>query len=51
MTAIHVTTWDETGDPGVDAGDLVELRVPGYYPHTRQPAAVNAALRELWAHS
>lgn len=25
------------------------LRVPGYYPHTQQPAAVNAALRELWA--
>ncbi|MFE7071630.1 alpha/beta fold hydrolase [Streptomyces sp. NPDC057620] len=24
------------------------LRVPGYYPHTQQPAAVNAALRELW---
>lgn len=25
------------------------LRVPGYYPHTQQPAAVNAALRELWS--
>ncbi|KAA6212127.1 alpha/beta hydrolase [Streptomyces albofaciens JCM 4342] len=24
------------------------LRVPGYYPHTQEPAAVNAALRELW---
>ncbi|MFS8198130.1 alpha/beta fold hydrolase [Streptomyces sp. CWNU-52B] len=24
------------------------LRVAGYYPHTQQPAAVNAALRELW---
>ncbi|MFD0342137.1 alpha/beta fold hydrolase [Streptomyces sp. NPDC127117] len=24
------------------------LRVPGYYPHTQQPAAVNAALREFW---
>ncbi|MEU4657973.1 alpha/beta fold hydrolase [Streptomyces sp. NPDC023723] len=24
------------------------LRVPGYYPHTQRPAAVNAALRELW---
>ncbi|MFE9093414.1 alpha/beta fold hydrolase [Streptomyces sp. NPDC007264] len=24
------------------------LRVPGYYPHTQQPATVNAALRELW---
>ncbi|MFZ3561897.1 alpha/beta fold hydrolase [Streptomyces sp. BH055] len=24
------------------------VRVPGYYPHTQQPAAVNAALRELW---
>ncbi|MEW2399222.1 alpha/beta hydrolase [Streptomyces sp. NPDC046862] len=23
-------------------------RVAGYYPHTQQPAAVNAALRELW---
>ncbi|UUU26865.1 alpha/beta fold hydrolase [Streptomyces sp. DSM 40750] len=25
------------------------LRVPGYYPHTQQPATVNAALRELWS--
>ncbi|MGW1177359.1 alpha/beta fold hydrolase [Kitasatospora sp. NPDC002543] len=25
------------------------LRVPGYYPHTQEPAAVNAALREFWA--
>ncbi|WP_410177248.1 hypothetical protein [Streptomyces nigrescens] len=25
------------------------LVVPGYYPHTQQPEAVNAALRELWA--
>ncbi|WP_238783043.1 alpha/beta fold hydrolase [Streptomyces monomycini] len=25
------------------------LRVPGYYPHTQEPATVNAALRELWA--
>ncbi|MFD7292844.1 alpha/beta fold hydrolase [Streptomyces sp. NPDC059897] len=24
------------------------VRVPGYYPHTQQPAAVNAALRGLW---
>ncbi|MEU3221448.1 alpha/beta hydrolase [Streptomyces sp. NPDC006971] len=24
------------------------LVVPGYYPHTQQPEAVNAALRELW---
>ena len=24
------------------------LRVPGYYPHTQQAAAVNAALQELW---
>ncbi|QKW11038.1 alpha/beta hydrolase [Streptomyces sp. NA04227] len=24
------------------------LRVPGFYPHTQQPEAVNAALRELW---
>ncbi|MGZ0199616.1 hypothetical protein ACNFR7_05330 [Streptomyces sp. RM1] len=24
------------------------LRVPGYYPHTQEPAAVNAALREFW---
>lgn len=24
------------------------LRVPGYYPHTQQPDAVNAALRKLW---
>ncbi|MGD3112809.1 alpha/beta fold hydrolase [Streptomyces sp. YGL11-2] len=25
------------------------LRVPGFYPHTQQPAAVNTALRQLWA--
>ncbi|MFF3274439.1 alpha/beta fold hydrolase [Streptomyces chrestomyceticus] len=24
------------------------LRVPGYYPHTQEPAAVNAALRKFW---
>lgn len=24
------------------------LRVPGYYPHTQEPAAVNTALREFW---
>lgn len=24
------------------------LRVPGYYPHTQQPEAVNAALRDFW---
>ncbi|OPC77832.1 alpha/beta hydrolase [Embleya scabrispora] len=24
------------------------LRVPGYYPHTQEPAAVNAALQEFW---
>lgn len=24
------------------------LRVPGYYPHTQQPSAVNAALSQLW---
>lgn len=24
------------------------LRVPGYYPHTQEPAAVNAALRDFW---
>ncbi|AZS83711.1 alpha/beta hydrolase [Streptomyces griseoviridis] len=28
------------------AGQL--LRVPGYYPHTQEPALVNAALREFW---
>ena len=27
------------------------LRVPGYYPHTQQPAAVNAALGEFWSFS
>jgi hypothetical protein len=27
-------------------GDL--LQVPGYYPHTQQPALVNTALRDLW---
>ena len=25
------------------------LVVPGHYPHTQQPGAVNAALREVWA--
>ncbi|NMO34344.1 alpha/beta hydrolase [Streptomyces sp. GMY01] len=25
------------------------VRVPGYYPHTQAPAAVNAALREFWS--
>ncbi|KUL37495.1 alpha/beta hydrolase [Streptomyces sp. NRRL F-4489] len=25
------------------------LRVPGYYPHSQEPAAVNAALRDFWA--
>ncbi|MFF2729082.1 alpha/beta fold hydrolase [Streptomyces sp. NPDC058008] len=25
------------------------LRVPGYYPHTQNPAEVNAALRGLWS--
>ncbi|MEU2880810.1 alpha/beta hydrolase [Streptomyces sp. NPDC007070] len=25
------------------------VRVPGYYPHTQEPAAVNAALREFWS--
>lgn len=24
------------------------LRMPGYYPHTQEPYAVNAALREFW---
>lgn len=24
------------------------LRVPGYYPHTQEPAVVNAALRKFW---
>ncbi|MDT0473295.1 alpha/beta hydrolase [Streptomyces sp. DSM 41014] len=24
------------------------LRAPGYYPHTQEPALVNAALREFW---
>ncbi|MFE1797923.1 alpha/beta fold hydrolase [Streptomyces sp. NPDC059517] len=27
------------------------LRVAGHYPHTQQPATVNAALRELWGRS
>ncbi|MGW4346772.1 alpha/beta fold hydrolase [Streptomyces sp. NPDC004690] len=25
------------------------VRVPGYYPHTQEPAAVNVALREFWS--
>ncbi|MFG3253410.1 alpha/beta fold hydrolase [Streptomyces sp. NPDC048172] len=32
-----------------DALAARHLRVPGYYPHTQQPALVNAGLRELWA--
>jgi pimeloyl-ACP methyl ester carboxylesterase len=38
-------------DAVADALGARLLRVPGYYPHTQQAAAVNAALRELWAHS
>jgi hypothetical protein len=32
-----------------EAVDGQLLRVPGHYPHTRQPATVNAALRRLWS--
>ncbi|GHH00404.1 alpha/beta fold hydrolase [Streptomyces rubradiris] len=56
-------TWDDApepyrtyaGEPLIACAEAVAdavgarvLRVPGYYPHTQQPAAVNAALRELW---
>ncbi|MGP3775921.1 alpha/beta fold hydrolase [Streptomyces sp. SDT5-1] len=56
-------TWEDApdlyrtyaGEPLIACAEAVAtaldarlLRVPGYYPHTQQPAAVNAALGELW---
>ncbi|MFE9122745.1 alpha/beta fold hydrolase [Streptomyces sp. NPDC007172] len=40
LTAVAESLTDSLG------GQL--LRVPGYYPHTQEPALVNAALREFW---
>lgn len=57
-------TWDDApeeyrryaGEPLLACANAVaerigarRLRVPGYYPHTQHPGAVNAALRALWA--
>ncbi|MET9325898.1 alpha/beta fold hydrolase [Tsukamurella sp. NPDC003166] len=57
-------TWDDApeeyrmyaGEPLLACAEAVaarigarRLRVPGYYPHTQHPGAVNVALRALWA--
>ncbi|KXP12679.1 alpha/beta hydrolase [Tsukamurella pseudospumae] len=57
-------TWNDApeqyrryaGEPLLACADAVaarigarRLRVPGYYPHTQHPGAVNVALRALWA--
>ncbi|GAA2454263.1 alpha/beta fold hydrolase [Streptomyces glaucus] len=62
-TLVICGTWQDApelyrtyvGEPLIACAEAVAdavgarlLRVPGYYPHTQQPAAVNAALRELW---
>ncbi|MFI5665041.1 alpha/beta fold hydrolase [Streptomyces sp. NPDC051684] len=62
-TLVIVGTWRDApepyrtyaGEPLIACAEAVAaavrgrlLRVAGYYPHTQQPAAVNAALRELW---
>ncbi|MFI5549827.1 alpha/beta fold hydrolase [Streptomyces sp. NPDC051738] len=62
-TLVICGTWQDApelyrtyaGEPLIACAEAVTdtvgarlLRVPGYYPHTQQPAAVNAALRELW---
>ena len=36
-------------DALAEALDARHVRVPGYYPHTQEPARVNGALRELWS--
>ncbi|GAA1937356.1 alpha/beta hydrolase [Streptomyces durmitorensis] len=62
-TLVICGTWQDApemyrtyaGEPLIACAEAVAdavgarlLRVDGYYPHTQQPAAVNAALRELW---
>jgi pimeloyl-ACP methyl ester carboxylesterase len=62
-TLVVCGTWEEApepyrayvGEPLMacaeflgDALDARVLRVPGYYPHTQQPDAVNRALRQFW---
>ncbi|OKI10151.1 alpha/beta hydrolase [Streptomyces sp. CB02923] len=62
-TLVICGTWQDApepyrtyvGEPLVACAEAVAgavgarlLRVDGYYPHTQQPATVNAALRELW---
>lgn len=62
-TLVICGTWEDApeldrtyaGEPLIACAEAVAdavgarlLRVPGYYPHTQQAAAVNAALRDLW---
>jgi pimeloyl-ACP methyl ester carboxylesterase len=62
-TLVICGTWKDApelyrtyvGEPLMACGEAVAtatggrlLHVPGYYPHTQQPAMVNAALRDLW---
>ncbi|MFF3490449.1 alpha/beta fold hydrolase [Streptomyces sp. NPDC002795] len=62
-TLVICGTWQDApgpyrtyaGEPLIACAEAVAsavgarlLRLPGYYPHTQQPAAVNAALRDLW---
>ncbi|GAA3104778.1 alpha/beta fold hydrolase [Streptomyces rectiviolaceus] len=62
-TLVICGTWQDApemyrtyaGEPLIACAEAVAdatggrlLRVDGYYPHTQQPAVVNAALRELW---
>ncbi|MFE6686278.1 alpha/beta fold hydrolase [Streptomyces sp. NPDC057743] len=62
-TLVICGTWEDApelyrtyvGEPQIACAEAVAdtvgarlLRVPGFYPHTQQPLAVNAALRELW---
>ncbi|MEI5522966.1 alpha/beta hydrolase [Streptomyces brasiliscabiei] len=62
-TLIICGTWEDApelyrtyvGEPLIACAEALAdtlaarlLRVPGYYPHTQQPATVNAALRALW---
>ncbi|WP_344953756.1 alpha/beta hydrolase [Actinomadura miaoliensis] len=62
-TLIITGTWEDApeayrryaGEPLLAAADFIadrigaeRLRVPGFYPHTEQPALINDALRDLW---
>ncbi|MEU7579778.1 alpha/beta fold hydrolase [Streptomyces sp. NPDC041068] len=62
-TLVICGTWEDApemyrtyaGEPLIACAEAVAdtvgarlVRVPGYYPHTQQPEAVNTALRELW---